>query len=97
MTDTDADGAARFLGPLADEILGLADPDRALVRSLGLGSLPALVAIRQDGTLVGTAEGWDPDTWRDLAESIGSLTAWSRPEIPAVGDPAPYAGTAALG
>lgn len=97
VTDTDADGAARFLGPLADEILGLADPDRALVRSLDLSSLPALVAIRQDGTLVGTAEGWDPDAWRDLAESIGSLTAWSRPEIPAVGDPAPYAGTAALG
>jgi hypothetical protein len=97
VTGTDSDGAAKFLGPLADEILGLADPDRALVRSLGLDALPALVAIRQDGHLMGAAEGWDPAAWRAVIDSLVALTAWSRPEIPAAGDPAPYAGTTALG
>ncbi|GIT76358.1 MAG: hypothetical protein Ct9H300mP31_08890 [Acidimicrobiaceae bacterium] len=31
---TDSDGASRFLGPLTDEILTLADPDRSLARSM---------------------------------------------------------------
>ena len=97
VTGTDDDGAARFLGPLADEILGLADPDRELVRSLDLGTLPALVAIRQDGHLLGAAEGWNPGAWSEVVDALVALTAWSRPEIPAAGDPAPYAGTAALG
>jgi|TARA_B100001971_G_scaffold847_1_gene654 hypothetical protein len=97
VTDTDADGAAGFLGPLAGEILGLADPDRSLVRSLGLDTLPALVAIRQDGHLLGSAEGWDPVAWHGVVDELVAMTAWSRPEIPAAGDPAPYAGTSALG
>ena len=94
---TDAEGAASFMGPLADEILTLADPDRSVVRSMGLESLPAFVAIRQDGSVLGTAEGWDPDAWRTAAAALADMTSWSRPEIPAIGDPAPYAGTAALG
>ncbi|MCH2412269.1 MAG: hypothetical protein MK189_04775, partial [Acidimicrobiales bacterium] len=36
VTGTDDDGAVRFLVPLADEIAGVADPDRELVRSLDL-------------------------------------------------------------
>ena len=94
---TDAAGAASFLGPLADEILTLADPDRSLARSMDLGSLPAFVAIRQDGSVIGTAEGWDPEAWRTAATDLADMTRWSRPEIPSIGDPAPYAGTAALG
>jgi len=47
--------------------------------------------------VVGTAEGWDPVAWRDLADDLAVLTNWSRPEVPAVDDPAPYAGTNALG
>jgi len=94
---TDGNGAARFLGPLTDEILTLADPDRSLARSMDLGILPAFVAIRQDGSVIGSAEGWDPHTWREAATSLADITRWSRPEIPAAGDPAPYAGTAALG
>jgi hypothetical protein len=97
VTDTDTAGAQAFLGPLADEILGLADPDRTLVRALGLESLPAFVVIRQNGTVLGTAEGWDPEAWRAVSDALADLTAWSRPEVPAAGDPAPYAGTAALG
>jgi len=94
---TDSDGAARFLGPLTDEILTLADPDRSLARSMELAILPAFVVIRQDGSVIGSAEGWDPLAWREAATSLADITRWSRPEIPAAGDPAPYAGTAALG
>ncbi|HJM73139.1 MAG TPA: hypothetical protein QF651_06290, partial [Acidimicrobiales bacterium] len=93
----DAAGAASFLGPLVDEILTLADPDRSVARSMGLSSLPAFVAIRQDGSVIGVAEGWDPEAWRATAADLADMTSWSRPEIPSLGDPAPYAGTAALG
>lgn len=93
----DAAGAASFLGPLADEILTLADPDRSVARSMGLNSLPAFVAIRQDGSVIGVAEGWDPPAWRATVTDLADMTSWSRPEIPSHGDPAPYAGTAALG
>ncbi|MEC9394280.1 MAG: hypothetical protein VYA89_00375, partial [Actinomycetota bacterium] len=70
---------------------------RSVARSMGLDSLPAFVAIRQDGSVLGTAEGWDPGAWRTAASALADMTSWSRPEIPAAGDPAPYAGTAALG
>ena len=96
VTGTD-EGASRFLGPLTDEILAFTDPDRSLVGALGLVALPAFVVVRQDGLVVGTAEGWDPVAWRDLADDLAALTNWSRPEVPAVNDPAPYAGTSALG
>ena len=49
VTGTGVDGASQFLGPLTDQILTLADPDRSLVRSLGLETLPAFVAIRHLG------------------------------------------------
>jgi hypothetical protein len=68
-----------------------------MVRSLGLEILPAFVAIRQNGSIIGSAEGWDPEAWRLAATELADMTMWSRPEIPAAGDPAPYAGTAALG
>ena len=93
----DVEGAARFIGPLAEQILTLADPHRSIARSMGLEHLPAIIAIRQDGSVIGTAEGWDPESWRTTAADLADMTAWSRPEIPVIGDPAPYAGTAALG
>ncbi len=96
-TGTDAAGAASFLGSLSEEILTLADPDRSLVRSMGLETLPAFVAIRQDGSVIGTAEGWDPEAWRTATTDLAEMTCWSRPEIPSISDPAPYVGTAALG
>ena len=94
---TNPEGASRFLGPLADEILSFTDQDRSLVEALGLSALPAFVVVRQDGWVVGTAQGWDPVSWRDLANDLAVLTNWSRPEVPTADDPAPYAGTSALG
>ena len=51
----------------------------------------------QDGSVIATAEGWDPEAWRNAAADLADMTQWSRPEIPSISDPAPYAGTAALG
>ena len=90
-----AAGAEQFLGPLADEFLTYVDPERKLVASLGLTTLPALVVLRQDASLLGTAQGWDPETWRALTSELAQLTSWSKPAIPAKGDPVAYPGTRA--
>lgn len=89
--------AERFLGPLAKEFLTFADPDRLAVKSLGLETLPAVVVIRQDGSLLSWAEGWEPEAWRIVAEELSAQTSWSRPQVPAPGDPVAFPGTPALG
>jgi hypothetical protein len=90
-------GARQFLGPYAQEFLTFADPDRAAVRAFGLTTLPAIVHIRQDLSIAGAAEGWDPDGWRAVTEGLSRSLGWKGPTIPALRDPAPYAGTPALG
>lgn len=87
------DDAKRFLGPYADEILSFADPGGVVARSLGIEVAPAIALLRQDGQVTAKAEGWDPDAWRDVAEAVAALTSWSRPAIPASGDPVAYSGT----
>jgi hypothetical protein len=90
------DEARQFLGPWADEILTFVDPDREAVKALSLERLPAFVRIRQDYTVGGAAEGWDPDAWREVADDLSRAMSWSRPVIPQPGDPAPYEGSPAL-
>lgn len=92
-----ADEARQFLGPWADKVLTFADPDRAVVTGLGLNELPAFVQVRGDLHVAAAAEGWDPDEWRQVAESLAKNMSWSTPLIPAYGDPSPYAGSAAAG
>ncbi|MFL6206478.1 MAG: hypothetical protein ACJ739_14140 [Acidimicrobiales bacterium] len=89
--------ARQFLGPWADRVLTFADPDRAAVRAMGLNELPAFLHIRGDRTVAAAAEGWDPEQWRSVAESLATNNSWSVPLIPADGDPSPYAGSAAAG
>jgi hypothetical protein len=93
----EADDARAFLGPLAEEFLTFVDPDRAVVRALGLTHLPAFVFLRMDGSVAAAAEGWDPRAWRDVADVIASTTSWSRATIPLPGDPVAFAGSPALG
>jgi hypothetical protein len=93
----DAEDARRFLGPLADEFLVYADSDRSFVRSLGLTSLPAFVFVTMDGKVAASAEGWVPAEWRKVVDAIADATKWSRPQVPAAGDPVPFHGTPALG
>ena len=89
--------ARQFLGPYAQQFLTFADPDRDVVKGLGIERLPALVHIRQDLSVAGAAEGWHPDEWRAVADRLSEAMGWSRPVIPAPRDPAPYEGTRALG
>jgi hypothetical protein len=91
------DEAREFLGPWADRVLTFTDPERELVKGMGLNELPAFVHLRIDGQVVGAAEGWDPIEWRDVATKLAKEMSWSRPLIPAPGDPKPYAGSPAAG
>lgn len=89
--------AKQFLGPLAKEFLTFIDPDRVVVRQLGLTALPAFVFIRGDGSVPSSAEGWNPHEWKAVAAHIAETVQWSAPLIPAAGDPGSFAGTPALG
>jgi hypothetical protein len=95
VTSNEADAKA-FLGPYAKEFLVFTDPDRALVRSLDLAHLPALVFIRIDGSLGGSAEGWSPKEWRKVADAMAETTAWTAPHLPGPNDPAPFTGSNAF-
>lgn len=94
---SDAADARAFLGPFADEFLVFVDPDRTAVKALGLEQLPAFVFIQSDESVPAAAEGWDAAEWKHVAEVIAQVTAWSKPVIPAVGDPVAFRGTPALG
>ena len=86
-----------FLGPWAEQILTFHDPDREAVKAFGLERLPALVHLGIDGTVVGAAEGWNPAEWRAVSDRLAKVMSWRAPAIPAPKDPAPFAGTPALG
>lgn len=84
--------ARRFLGRWASDVLTFADPDLAVVRAFGLGSLPAIVHVGMDGSVVNAVEGWDPAEWRRLTAELSRIVGWSRPVIPLPSDPGPFAG-----
>jgi hypothetical protein len=90
------DDAKQFLGPWADRLFVLCDPDKAFVKSLGLQSLPAFVHLGIDGSLLGSVEGWDPGAWREVVDNLAKAMSWKAPHIPAPGDPRPYEGAPAL-
>ena len=94
---SDAAGARSFLGPLADEYMVFCDPDRSLVRSLGLDQLPAFVFILSDGSIKASAQGWNPPEWKTVADAIAEVTSWLAPVVPGPNDPGAFQGTAALG
>jgi hypothetical protein len=91
----DADDTRRFLGPLVGDFLVFTDPDRTVVRGLGLSHLPAFAFIRVDGVVAASTEGWDPDEWRRVAAEIVTSTSWTVPTIPVAGDPGPFRGSPA--
>ena len=86
----------RFLGPLTDEVLTFADPERAAVKALGFDRLPAIVHLAMDGTIVNSAEGWQPLQWRKVTDQLGKVMRWSAPTLPAPKDPGPFEGSPAL-
>lgn len=91
------DDAKRFLGPLTERFLVFCDPERRVVDALGLATLPAFAFVRVDAEAVAVAEGWNPEAWDEVAEAIAATTHWRAPDIPAPGDPVPFAGSPAAG
>ena len=65
----------RILGSNVDTWLTWVDSDRALVDSLGLERLPALLLLRQDTTLVTSAQGWSPTEWQKVVDEIAPQRA----------------------
>ena len=92
----DPDEARAFLGPYADEFLVFCDPERHAVRALGMTELPAFVLIQSNGAIPAAAQGWTAAEWKDVATQVATLTAWSKPTLPAPGDPGSFRGTPAL-
>ena len=86
-----------FLGPLSQEILTFSDPDRSAIKAFGLERLPALVHVGTDGSVIGSAEGWDPAAWRAVTVALAKMMAWTAPNIPVAGDPGAYPGSPAMG
>lgn len=91
-----ADDAVRFLGPWAERLLTFVDPDREVVKALGLSQLPALVHVNMSGAVEGAAEGWDPLAWREVCDNLSRILDWTVPALPVATDPAPFAGSPAL-
>ena len=58
--------AVAFLGPWAERMLTLCDPNRIAVNALGITEIPALVHIGTDRSVVGKADGWDPEAWKPI-------------------------------
>ena len=90
------DESRTYLGPWASRLLAFADTDRALVKAVGLERLPALLHVNLEGKLAGAAEGWRPTEWRAVLANLSRIMSWSRPVLPAAGDPAPFEGSPAL-
>ena len=86
-----------FLGPWAREILTFADPDRVAVKAFGLERLPAIVHVGMDAAIVNSAEGWNPQAWRNVTDHLAKITEWKAPNFPLPTDPGPFEGTPALG
>ncbi len=88
----DATDARRLLGRWASEIMTFVDPELNAVKAFGLQTLPAVVHLGMDLTVVNAVEGWEPGSWRALTNELSRRMSWSRPHIPAPGDPGPFAG-----
>ena len=92
-----AEQASTFLGPHADKFITFIDPDADFVKEIGLSQTPAIVHINQVPKLINAAQGWNPEEWREIVSGLADDMQWSRPAIPAEGDPTPYAGSGISG
>lgn len=93
----DPDECRAFLGPWAQRFTTFSDPEREMIKGLGLDRLPALVHLGMDATVVASAEGWFPSRWQAVTDEVARIVGWKGPTLPAPRDPAAYEGTPALG
>ena len=88
----DAADARKLLGRWAKDIMVFVDPELTAINGFGISTLPAIVHVGMDLTIVNSVEGWDPPAWRALTLELSKRMSWSRPHIPAPGDPGPFDG-----
>ena len=93
----DEQDASAFLGPWRERMLTFCDPERKVVAGLDLKEIPALVHIGTDLSVIGKAEGWNPDEWKPITDNLATMMSWSRPLFPKPSDPVAFAGSAAAG
>lgn len=89
--------AKTFLGPYAQQHLTFCDEDRSVATALGITRIPALVTVGNDGQVIGSAEDWDPPSWRAVTDDMARLLAWNHPVFPLPEDPVPFQGTPVSG
>lgn len=88
-----ADDARLFLGERANDISVYLDRDRELVKGLGLATLPAIVHLGMDGTVVNAAEGWGAAQWKGVTDPLARVCSWAAPVLPEFSDPGAFAGS----
>ncbi len=81
--------ATAALGELARETAVFVDPDGRASAALGLRGTPALLWVTPEPAVRGLAEGWEPAAWRALLDRAARKLWWTRPLLPAPGDPPP--------
>ncbi len=89
--------ASAFLGPYAERFLVFSDPDRSVVKAMGLSELPAFVFTRVDGVVAAAAQGWNPPEWEAVADAIAEVCWWTSIPVPGPGDPGPFRRFARIG
>lgn len=67
----------------------LADPDGSVAQALGIGGAPALLWVSTEPAVEALVEGWDPSAWRAVLGDLARKMAWTKPLVPAPGDPPP--------
>ncbi len=93
----DADQASNFLGPFSDEFITFIDPEASFVKEIGFTQTPGILHINQAPELIAATQGWSPEEWREVVSGLADHMQWSRPAIPAEGDPTPYQGSNIIG
>lgn len=86
-----AGDACRLAGRLAERVAVFADPDGSAAAALGVAGAPALVWVDTEPTVRAAVEGWDGHAWRPVVAALARKLAWTKPLVPAPGDPAPIA------
>lgn len=84
--------ARKLLGHWATDVNTFLDPELTAINGFGITSLPAIVHVGMNLSIVNAVEGWDPLAWRAVTKELSRRMSWSRPHIPTVDDPGPFEG-----
>ncbi len=87
-----ADETERFLGPWSTDYLTFTDPDFTFIKHIGMTETPGIIHINQAPELIASAQGWNPEEWREVVSGVADLMHWSKPAIREIGDPTQYRG-----